>query len=160
MPTPDTDASITGASIAIGTPVPDFRAPSSNGQTLDRDSFLGKVPVVLLFPPADLERDPVLREFDDRLVEFGHRRVQVLVVAHAAARAVRELADRIPLHGLTVLADQDGSIAQAYAPAEGRCYMADASGLLRAVVPYGPGAVDDVLRVTDLFVPTVDVTAG
>jgi peroxiredoxin len=142
--------------VDIGTPAPDFRAPSSHGQTLDRASFLGKVPVVLVFPPADtadLGRD--LSTFDERLVEFGHRRVQVLAVIDATPRETREIADRIPLHALTLLADQDGSIRESYAPAGGQCFLVDASGDLRAVVPFGDAVVDDLLRQTDALTGAV-----
>jgi len=95
----------------IGSIAPDFRAPTSNGQTLDRAAFLGKVPVALVFPAPDTsDLQAILTTFDTRMVEFGHRRVQVLAVVDESARTVRELAERIPLHALTLLADQDGSI--------------------------------------------------
>ena len=123
--------------VSIGDLAPDFRAPSSHGQTLDRASFLGKVPVALLFPaPDDADLAATLAPFDERMVEFGHRRVQVLAVIEDSPRTVRELAERIPLHVLTVLADQDGSIREAYAPDGGQCFLLDLDGRLRAVVPH------------------------
>jgi len=136
--------------VSIGTPAPDFRAPTSNGQTLDRASFLGKVPVALLFPaPDSVDLAGTLRAFDERLVDFGHRRVQVLAVVDESPRTVRELAARIPLHALTLLADEDGSIREAYATEGGQCHLMDERGTLRAVVPMGAGAVDELLRATD-----------
>jgi len=140
--------------VAIGTPVPDFRAPSSHGQTLDRAAFVGKVPVALVFPAldtADLVAD--LRPFDERLVEFGHHRVQVLAVIEESARTVRELADTMPLRSLTLLADQDGSIREAFGPVGAQCFLADAGGDLRAVVPLTPDAVDALLREAETLGP-------
>jgi peroxiredoxin len=140
--------------VTIGSAAPDFRAPTSNGQTLDRASFLGKVPVALVFPELDA-RDlaATLTPFDERMVEFGHRRVQVLVVVDESPRTVRELAERIPLRALTLLADPDGSIREAFAPAGGQCDLIDTSGTLRAVVPLGPDAVDELLRHADALAP-------
>ena len=136
--------------LSIGSAAPDFRAPTSNGQTLDRSSFLGKVPVALVFPAPDTpDLAATLRPFDDRMVEFGHRRVQVLAVVDESPRTVRELAERIPLRALTLLADQDGSIREAFAPRDGQCDLMDTDGTLRAVVPLGPDAVDDLLRHAD-----------
>jgi peroxiredoxin len=141
--------------VKIGSPAPDFRAPTSNGQTLDRSSFLGKVPVALVFPsPETPDLAATLRPFDARMVEFGHRRVQVLAVVDESPRTVRELADRIPLHALTLLADEDGSIRESYAAAGGQCDLMDAQGTLRAVVPLGPDAVDELLRCSDALEPT------
>jgi peroxiredoxin len=136
--------------VSIGSVAPDFRAPSSNGQTLDRASFLGKVPVALVFPALDTaDLAATLAPFDARMVEFGHRRVQVLAVIDESPRTVRELAEGIPLHALTLLADQDGSIREAYGPTGGQCALIDVDGTLRAVVPLGPDAVDDLLRHAD-----------
>ena len=61
-------------------------------------------------------------------MEFGHRRVQVLAVVDESPRTVRELAERIPLHALTLLADQDGSIREAYAPDGAQCFLIDVDG--------------------------------
>ena len=136
--------------VTIGSPAPDFRAPSSNGQTLDRSSFLGKVPVALVFPAVDTpDLAGTLAPFDARMIEFGHRRVQVLAVVDESPRTVRALADRIPLRALTLLADQDGSIRQAYSPDGGQCDLIDADGTLRAVVPLGPDAIGELLRQAD-----------
>ena len=144
--------------LTIGRTAPDFRAPTSNGQTLDRASFLGKVPVVLLFPAADAaDLAGVLTAFDARMVEFGHRRVQVLAVVDESPRTVREIAERIPLHALTLLADQDGAIRAAYAPDGGQCFLTDVDGRLRAVVPLDGDAVDELLtRAGGLEQPTSD----
>ena len=98
--------------VPVGSSAPDFRAPTSNGQTLDRSSFLDKIPVALAFP------DP-------------------------------ELAEHIPLHALTLLADQDGSIREAYGPDGGQCFVIDTVGIVRAIVPLGANAVDDVLNSLD-----------
>lgn len=136
--------------LSIGSAAPDFRAPTSNGQTLDRASFLGKVPVALVFPAADTpDLEGVLTPFDARMVEFGHRRVQVLAVVDESPRTVRELAERIPLHALTLLADPDGSIRAAFAPEGAQCFLMDVDGNLRAVVSLGDHAVDELLEQAD-----------
>jgi peroxiredoxin len=146
--------------VSIGDVAPDFRAPTSNGQTLDRASFLGKVPVVLLFPaPDDADLAATLAPFDTRMVEFGHRRVQVLAVVEESPRNLRELAARIPLHALTVLADQDGSIREAYAPEGGQCFVMDLGGRLRAVVPLGADAVDELLGRSEALTPAAGTPA-
>ena len=136
--------------LSIGSSAPDFRAPTSNGQTLDRAAFLGKVPVALVFPAPDArDLEGVLTPFDARMVEFGHRRVQVLAVVDESPRTVRELAERIPLHALTLLADQDGSIRAAFAPDGAQCFLMDVDGKLQAVVTLGDHAVDELLEAAD-----------
>ena len=146
--------------VSIGSPAPDFRAPTSNGQTLDRNSFLGKVPVTLVFPAPDgPDLASVLEPFDTRMVEFGHRRMQVLAVVDESPRTVRELAERIPLHALTLLADQDGSIRESYAPDGGQCFVTDVDGRLRAVVPLGQDALDELLGQADALTPDARASA-
>lgn len=127
--------------IAVGTRTPEFRAPSSHGQTLDQDSFLGKVPVVLVFPSPDRTAS-LLRAFDDHLVEFGRRRIQVLVVLPATSRDVRDLADQDGI-SLPILADADGSIAAAFGADADRAFVTGADGILTAVldVTEGPEVV-------------------
>ncbi|MBK5289528.1 MAG: redoxin domain-containing protein [Acidimicrobiia bacterium] len=135
--------------LTIGDQIPDFRAPTSHGQTLDPDAFVGKLPLVLVFPPEDGSGLETLGEFDRRLVEFGHRRVQLLGVLTGTAGMVRTFALEYPLHALTLLADGDGSIRTAFGPsAEGSCFVTDLESRLRAVVPYGHEAVDELLRMT------------
>ncbi|MGZ8753040.1 MAG: hypothetical protein ACXW1S_08655 [Acidimicrobiia bacterium] len=65
---------------------PPFRAPSSRGQTLDLDSFAGKVPIVL-FRSGPLSEGSLalVTELDRREVEFGHQFAEWLL------RAVAEL---------------------------------------------------------------------
>ena len=149
------------AFVTIGSRAPDFRAPTSNGQTLDRASFVGKVPVALVFPGAETpDLAAVLTPFDDRMIEFGRRRLQVLAVVPESRRTVRELAERIPLRALTLLADPDDSIRTAYG-ATGQCDLMDTEGRLRAVVPLGPDAVDELLERADaLAAPGTDRSDG
>lgn len=104
----------------IGTPAPGFRAPSSHGQTLDLDAFVGKLPVVLAFV-SDVTgplNEAALADLDDHLVDFGRERVQLLVVAPCTPKEVREIADERQ-YSLTLLADPHppdvtGSIASAF----------------------------------------------
>lgn len=123
--------------IAVGTRAPDFRAPSSLGQTLDQESFLGKVPVVLGFPSPE-RRAELLRAFDDHLVEFGRRRIQVLLVLPQTPRDVRDLSDRDGL-SLPILADPDGSIAESFGAGPDHAFVLGADGVVAAVLDIGPG---------------------
>jgi peroxiredoxin len=94
---------------------PPFRAPSSRGQTLDLESFAGKVPIVLV-PVGRLDTaqaGDLVRELDDHEVDFGRCRVQVLGLAEATAHQVREYAEDRHVE-LTLLADPDGAIRHDY----------------------------------------------
>lgn len=97
--------------IQVGEPAPSFRAPSSHGQTLESDSFSGKVPVVLFFfPEAGTPGcDREIAAFNERLREFGSQRVQVLGVTRSTPRQLREYAEE---HGIRVplLADEGSRI--------------------------------------------------
>jgi len=133
--------------VTIGSPAPDFRAPTSHGQTLDRASFVGKVPVALVFPaPETPDLAAALAPFDDRMIEFGRRRVQVLAVVPESPRTVRELAERMPLRALTLLADPDDSIRTAYGATEAQF------DLMERVIPHelalaaSPESVADARR--------------
>jgi peroxiredoxin len=131
--------------MAIPRTAPPFRAPSSRGQTLELDSFAGKVPIVLV-PVGRLDAPKageLVRALDEHEVDFGHCRVQVLGLAEATAHQVREYAAD---HGfeLTLLADPDGAIIRDYG-------LDDGHG--RAVV------VDRSLRVTELLGGPDDASA-
>ncbi len=105
----------TRVGVRVGDPAPPFRAPSSNGQTLDADSFHGKVPVALVFL-AD-GRDPTgqvaLAELDECLVEFGHRRWQLLVVLPSSPRELRAMSEEAQ-YAVTILADEAHAISHAF----------------------------------------------
>jgi peroxiredoxin Q/BCP len=95
--------------------IPPFSLPASTGQTLDRDSYLGKVPMVIFFLP-DPESDPdrsLLHEYNRFLREFGEETSQVLGVAKVTARRARELSDEMGL-SLPLLADAGGEMARAF----------------------------------------------
>ena len=99
--------------IAEGELAPGYRAPTNKGQTLSHKSFVERVPVVLFFldglDGADDQLE--LATFDDLLVEFGHRRVQLLGVAPTTPRALR---DATEARAITVLADEDGAIRERF----------------------------------------------
>jgi peroxiredoxin len=99
MPTPDT--------------VPAFELPTSTGQTLSRDSFLGKVAVVLFFIPDIGRPDYELRiqEYNGLLAEFGQAGCQVLGAARETAPSLREFADVFDIK-LPILADASGRLAR------------------------------------------------
>ncbi len=75
--------------------IPDLNLPASTGQTLERSSFLDKVPLVIVFLPGldDDHSRSQIAEFDRMLSDFGSERSQVLIVAPETARRVREVAD-------------------------------------------------------------------
>jgi len=98
-----------------GSVAPTFRAPSSAGQTLSTDNFLGKVPVVLTFAAgADDELGwQAVRGLDEVLAEFGRARIQALAVIPETSREVRDDAEADDLN-LRVLADPDGHLASRF----------------------------------------------
>ena len=102
------------ATRGAGAILPDFRLPSSTGQTLEKASFLDTVPMVITFvgrPGSDEAPQPFGR-LDAMRADFGARRTQVFAVAHATATGVREAADRWGTT-LPILADASGSFARA-----------------------------------------------
>lgn len=97
-------------------PAPDFHASSSRGKALSLADFQGKVPVVLVFVGPLHPEGLDLIELDRRQVEFGHERVQLLVVAHADGVDVRA----VPFSGLSlpVLADPHDELVATFGGAE------------------------------------------
>lgn len=102
-----------------GQMIPTFSLPASTGQTLDRDSYLGKMPMVIFFlPDAESETDrSLLGEYDRLLRDFGEETSQVLGVTKMTARQVRDLSDEMGL-SLPVLADAGGEMARQFGVAE------------------------------------------
>jgi peroxiredoxin len=100
---------------AVGDVAPAFRAPTSNGQTLDSETFHGKLAVVLFFlaHPGSADDELLLDSFDEHLVDFGHARVQLLGVVHCSPRELRDRADTQQL-AVTLLADESGGIARSF----------------------------------------------
>jgi peroxiredoxin len=120
--------------IAEGERAPGYRAPTSKGQTLSYEAFLHRLPVVLFFLDGlDAADDQLeLDAFDDLLVEFGHRRVQLLGVAPTTPRMLR---DAVEARAVTVLADQDGAIRARFG-GNGRPFavVIDREGTVRSVL--------------------------
>jgi peroxiredoxin len=93
---------------------PPFRAPSSRGQTLELESFAGKVPIVAFHAGRlDEPSRSLVDALDQREVEFGHQRVQLLGVAESTATDLRAFAAEHDFEA-TLIADPDGSIARSY----------------------------------------------
>jgi peroxiredoxin Q/BCP len=93
--------------------IPNFRLPASTGQTLERDAYVGKVPLVIFFLPGidePVDRDQI-RRYDELLSEFGRERSQPLGVARATARELRDLSDEMGLR-IPLLADAGGEMAR------------------------------------------------
>ena len=95
--------------IEVGQQAPAFRAPSSKGQTLESEAFGDRVAIVLFFLDSLDQADDRLElaAFDELLVEFGHRRVQVLGVVTATARELRDATESL---AVPVLADENGTM--------------------------------------------------
>jgi peroxiredoxin len=133
----------------IGEQLPDFRAPSNHGQTLERAAFVGKVGMVVFVPSGGTRREPELDEWDEHLVDFGRLRVQVLGVLRTTAKTLREQSEEAA-RAVTLLADEDGrigaSLAAGAAPVP--TLVADRTGTIVDVVPRGDstGHVVEVLR--------------
>jgi peroxiredoxin len=137
--------------LEVGSPAPDYRAPTNKGHTLDAGVFRSRLPVVLFFvgglgEPADLA---TLWAFDALLPEFGSRRVQLLGVVRETARGLR---DQCGETAVTVLADEDGSIRAAYGGWEHPfSVVVDRHGDIVAVVQSddGPSHPQAVLALVD-----------
>jgi peroxiredoxin Q/BCP len=95
--------------------VPDFRLPASTGQTLERDAFVGKVPMVISFHPgfSHEDTDRLIGSFNELLADFGSQRSQILMVVPETASEVRSYAER---HGVRfpILADPALEMARAF----------------------------------------------
>jgi peroxiredoxin len=120
--------------ISAGELAPGYRAPTNKGQTLSHESFVDRVPVVLFFLDGlDAADDQVeLERFDELLVQFGHRRVQLLGVAPATPRALR---DSTATRSVTLLADEDGAIRERFGGDAGAfTVVIDRSGTVAGVM--------------------------
>lgn len=86
--------------------------PASTGQTLGLDSFLGKVPMVIVFVDTDSTEDRrLLAELSSRHKEFGAERSQILTVAKVTAKDTRQIAEDMGL-SVPLLADASGAMAR------------------------------------------------
>lgn len=94
--------------------LPDFRLPSSTGQTLEKASFLNKIPMVISFI-GNVDTDEaaeLLTNLDQHLADFGSHTTQVLAVSTGTASEVREAAGRWDIN-MPILADPGKSFARA-----------------------------------------------
>ena len=120
--------------IAAGDLAPGYRAPTNKGQTLSHESFVDRVPVVLFFLDGIEGADDQveLDAFDEMLVQFGHRRVQLLGVAPITPRVLR---DSTATRAVTVLADEDGTIRERFGGDAGPfAVVIDRTGTVAGVV--------------------------
>lgn len=93
--------------------IPDFSLPASTGQTLSRESFAGKVPVVLVFLGDLVDDLGLLHDLNRHLSDFGAERSQLLAVARATAAQVRSLAEAESIV-MPILADAAGAMSRDY----------------------------------------------
>jgi peroxiredoxin len=138
-----------------GETTPVFRHPASSGQTLSTSSFLGKVPVAMVFVPDLDESGALIADLNRRHAEFGRQRSQILFITKATSRAVRQFADD---HQVTIpiLADAGGTTTRAFGleQSDGRprlsAVVSDVDG--RLVQLFDPldtdGAADRLLGLT------------
>lgn len=159
--------------IQTGDDAPEFRAPSSQGQTLESGSFLGKVPMVLFFFPkvGTPGCDREIAAFNERLPDFGARRVQILGVTRGTPREVREYAEenaiRVPLladegsriirafgverergvaRRVTFLVDLDGRVAHVFDPVDPTDHVEEVLGTVDRLKEERPEAMDRSAR--------------
>ena len=135
---------------APGMAAPDFRAPSNKGHTLGPESFGDRLAVVLVFldgigTPEERAR---LWGFDAILPEFGRRRVQLLGVVPTTARDLR---DATQDSAMTLLADVDRSIGNAYGLdlGERAAVLVDRHGVVASVLQGDDARPDAVLAAVD-----------
>jgi peroxiredoxin len=107
--------------------------PASTGGVVDLDRIIGNIPVVLVFlgdpqHPTGLE---VLRSLGERLVDFGHDRVQVLAVSPLGQQELVD-SDAVAVGNARVLSDPDGALAARFEGAYGEgvvvTVLVDAAG--------------------------------
>ena len=95
-----------------GEAAPAFSLPSTASQTITLDQYRGKVGVAIVFLGNHPTPAPVIDVLQSSLVEFGRRRVQLLVVAVgtiANAHSLQQGDGIVP-----VLADGDGAVTASY----------------------------------------------
>ena len=102
-----------GRGAADGTDVGEV--PASTGGVVDLDRIIGNIPVVLVFltDPGGPQSLEVMRSLGERLVDFGHERVQVLGVAPVEQSEAMGAEDRVAGHA-RLLADEDRSVARRF----------------------------------------------
>lgn len=130
-----------------GDRIQDFSLPASTGQTLGLDSFLGKVPMVIVFIDLDSVEDrSLLSAMGARHKDFGSERSQILAVARTKARDTRHVAEQMGL-SIPILADASGAMARDYHAEEDDgstrrvAVVADKKGQL--VKRFDPLSIDD-----------------
>lgn len=107
--------------------------PASTGGVVDLERIIGNIPVVLVFlsEPTSPTGSEVLRSLGERLVDFGHDRVQVLAVGPVDQQTA-VIADEGSSGNARILADPDGSLASrfdgSYDPSGVVTVLVDADG--------------------------------
>jgi peroxiredoxin len=143
--------------LAVGDSVPHFRVPSSHGQTLELESFLGKVALVLFVLPGidDATASAEVRSWDERLADFGRMRVQVLGALPDPPAVLRRFVHERELT-VTLLSDESGEIRRGYAPRARvgtglPTVVADRSGVVLSLVARNEGAThaDEVFEAVE-----------
>ena len=128
----------------------DFHASSSRGKALSLSDFQGKVPVVLVFVGPLDPGSAEVADLDRHQVDFGHERVQLLVVAQADGADVRAL----PFSGLdlAVLADPHNELRSSLGDGQEATFAAvlDRQGNLVERLPMTTGATGLLARVREL----------
>ncbi len=148
----------------VGEAAPDFAAFASTGAVLTLDTFLHKVPVVLMFSGEPGANEDLVASVDRDLAWFGARRVQVLVAAQAEAAALeapRTDGRRI----VPVLADPNGDLAARYIEVDDGFPATVVIGLDGSVVAHlhdrsASDHLDRVKQVVDELVSGVGNAAG
>lgn len=98
---------------SAATHLPDFDLPASTGRNLSLNSFMGKVPLAIVFL-TDLDGDRELLEvLNDALPQFGQERSQLLAVAQISADNLRRFVEATGVV-IPILADESGGMSRDY----------------------------------------------
>lgn len=122
--------------------------PASTGGVVDLDRLLGNIPVVFVFlgDPRHPTGQEVLRSLGERLVDFGHDRVQVLAVSPLDQQDLQDVGSSVTGNA-RVLSDPDGGLASRF---DGAYHTGSVVTVL----------VDDAGRVVERWVDQPDGTIG
>lgn len=138
--------------IQAGIRPPHLSLASTSSQTIELAHYRDKVRVALVFLGDHARGGAVVEALDRSLVEFGNRRVQLLIVATGPLATAKDL---LPPNGrVPVLTDGDGGVTESYGAtgtASDVCaVLIDEAGIVSRVVTItGDDPADELLSVLD-----------
>jgi len=137
---------------AVGSRIPDFRAPASTGQTLEASSFVGSLPMVLMLMPDPIceESRSQLHAANHRLADFASERVQLLAVTRSTAGEVRRCAAEEGID-FPLLADPASDLSRAIGEVE-----LDGTPIRISLITNALGTIVDAVAAGDDMAAHVD----